>query len=109
AGRFGARTWLYRGADRRGRGRGVRRLRPVQGSQGAALLGATARFETAAEAAVATVRLPGEFAGGQSRVRRLVLRPGARTPRPRGVRARAALGDVAARLRLPVARAARRG
>ena len=34
-------------ADRRGRRRGLRRLRPLQGSQGAALLGAAARLEAA--------------------------------------------------------------
>src|SRR3546814_17368375 len=58
AGRFGARTRLHRGADRRGCRRGVRRLRPVQGSPGASLMGSAAGLEAAAEAAVAAVLLP---------------------------------------------------
>src|SRR3546814_13190484 len=100
-------TTLFR--SRRGCRRGVRRLRPVQGSQGASLLGAAAGLDAAAEAAVAAVRLPGEFAGGEPGIRRLVLRAGQGTHRPRDLRARAALGHFKARVRVPRAGAARAG
>ena len=73
-----ARSRLQGRADRRGRRRGVRRLRPVQGSQDPPLLARAAAVAVAPAHARAPVPLPAAFAGRRPRVHAALLRRGLR-------------------------------
>ena len=65
--RAGARQRLQGGADRRGRRRGVRRLRHLQGGEGAPLLRRASRLEAAPAAAAAALSVPAAAAGQSQR------------------------------------------
>src|SRR5205085_10707892 len=74
----GARPRLQGRPDRRRRGRGLRRLRHLQGGAGAPLLGATAAVEVAAAPPAAALPVPGRAAVAAGGLSRGVLPHGAR-------------------------------
>ena len=84
----GARRRHQGGAHRRGRGRDVRRLRPVPRGQGPAVLGGAADVRAAAAPAGAALSLSRTLAGGATRGVAAVLRPRPRSLARRRLRPR---------------------